>query len=792
MNQFSAALSKLEFDTVLHRVIRYAQSDPGRDLLATLSVSTSLDEIRRRLGEVTEMKRLLEEEEALPLDGIYDVRAALSKSKIEGTLLLPRELLEIGRSLRSARVLRGFATKRKEKFPLFWKNASRLHTDKVLEFNIDQAIDESGAVRNDASKDLASVRRSIAERYEQLKKRLEGILGTVTELGFSQDEIITTREGRMVIPVKAEHKNHVPGFIHSASSSGATVFVEPAETLELNNEIRSLQFQEQREIRRILRLLTIQVAEFANILLQNLDLLAEIDALQAKGRYSIEILGVEPGVTAEGPLRLVQARHPILLLNHGFQGTVPLDLKLGDGYNTLVISGPNAGGKSVALKCVGILVLMTQSGLHIPVGDETQMRVFESVFVDIGDEQSIESDLSTFSSHLSHLKQIARDAGRESLVLIDEIGAGTDPAEGGALAATILEHLAAQGAFTVATTHQGSLKVFAHEAPQIENGAMEFDQSTLNPTYRFKAGVPGSSYALEMAGRIGFDQNLMNRARELMGERETQLETLIAQLEATAQRYRTDMEDLQSQKTQLDIMVREYEERIASLSKELRTLKKQALEEAQQIVDEANAVIERSVKEIRESVADRETVKVLRRDVEALKQRITSHHRALQVESADAENAIPVAVGSVVRLRNGSDSGEVLNLSEDGRSAEVLFGTIRMRVPITDLRASKRPPTRTTEGALITSPDRLTTVQRDLDLRGMTGDEALPLIDKFIDDACLAGLHRIDIIHGKGTGALRKKVSSFLEKHPRVKTFRLADWNEGGTGATVVELEDGK
>ncbi|MGB6032098.1 MAG: Smr/MutS family protein, partial [Bacteroidota bacterium] len=287
-----------------------------------------------------------------------------------------------------------------------------------------------------------------------------------------------------------------------------------------------------------------------------------------------------------------------------------------------------------------------------------------------------------------------------------------------------------------------------------------------------------------------FDQSLMARARELMGKRETQLEMLLTQLEATAQRYRSDMEDLQLEKAQLDVMVRDYEDRKASLSSELRTLKRQALDEAQRIVDEANGVIERSVKEIRESAADRETVKSLRRDVETLKERIVSDREAVKIESAIAENDNPLSVGSTVRLRNGTDSGEVLDLSADGRFAEVVFGTIRMRVPASDLRVTKRPPTPARHGSLFAAPDRMASVQRDLDLRGMTGDEALPLIDKFIDDASLAGLHRIDIIHGKGTGALRKKVTSFLEKHPRVKTFRIADWNEGGTGATVVELED--
>ena len=406
MSSWEQSASKLEFDKVRQRIVRYASSEPGRRLLAGLDIMTFPGEIREELAKVSEVKCLLEQEEPLPLDDIHDIHDAAARAAVDGMVLLPLELRHVALTLKASRLVRSFAAKRKEGYPYLWKLADPLHTDKVLEFNIDRAVDEAGAVRPDASKDLLAIRRAIADTYEELRKRLAGILRTVAELGFSQDEIITTREGRMVIPVKAEHKNRVPGFVHSASSSGATVFIEPTETLELNNEIRGLQFQEQREVEKILRSLTAQVGEQKEALQANVRLLAEIDGLQAKAKYSIEIIGIEPVMQESGPVRLVQARHPILLMSHGREGVIPLDLEVGGGWTTLLISGPNAGGKSVAMKCVGLLALMAQAGLHIPAGDGTTLRIFRSCFVDIGDEQSIENDLSTFSSHLANLKRI--------------------------------------------------------------------------------------------------------------------------------------------------------------------------------------------------------------------------------------------------------------------------------------------------------------------------------------------------------------------------------------------------
>lgn len=480
LKRFDQAAAKLDFEKIRQRILRYVSSDPVRDLVRDLAPSSLLDDIRRDLTIVSEMKRLLEGEGDVPIGVVFPIKTYVQRASLEGAVLPPRELLHIRSILRDTQEIRAFLSKRASAFPLLWGIASPLAPDKVLEFNITHAIDDSEAVRADAKKELQSIRRSINDKSDGLRRTLERILKTISEQGFSQEEIITTREGRMVIPVKTEHKNRLPGFIHSTSASGATVFVEPTETLEINNEITSLHFAERREVERILADLTAQVRSSSAQLLQNVGLLALIEFLRAKAKYSMEILGSEPFVSAAGPMLLRQARHPVLLATHGVAKTVPLDMELGDTFHTLVISGPNAGGKSVAMKCVGLLTLMVQAGLHVPASAESSFRVFKDIFVDIGDDQSIENDLSTFSSHLSHLKEIVASATGESLVLIDEIGSGTDPAEGGAIAASVLELLTLRSCFTIATTHHGFLKVFAHETDGVENGAMEFDQTTLD------------------------------------------------------------------------------------------------------------------------------------------------------------------------------------------------------------------------------------------------------------------------------------------------------------------------
>jgi DNA mismatch repair protein MutS2 len=433
---------------------------------------------------------------------------------------------------------------------------------------------------------------------------------------------------------------------------------------------------------------------------------------------------------------------------------------------------------------------MTQSGLHIPAQEDAVMPVFADMYVDIGDEQSIESDLSTFSSHLTNLTTIVRGASSRSLVLIDEIGTGTDPAEGGALAAAVLERLTQIKALTIATTHHGALKMFAHETPAIENGAMEFDQKTLAPTYRFRPGVPGSSYALEMADRLGFPRDLMDRARALLGGDHMRLDTLLQELEASAQEHRETSERLKADRARAEALVIEHTQKLSALTRESRELKRKAAEDARAIVERANTAIEQAVKAIREQNASREAVREARTQITAVRSAIEEIAQATDPEAIpEPASGGPLAPGIAVVLTGKTEVGEIEAMSADGRSATVVFGVMRMRVPVTELETTRKRKT-ARQSPASSYPGKPEEVERELDLRGMTGDEALPLVDKFIDAAILAGLHRVDVIHGKGTGALRRRVTEFLANHHRVRSYRLGEWNEGGTGATVIELGD--
>lgn len=780
MNDFAPALEKLEFHKILDRLSQLVSSAPARTLVRQIQPLTDIPVIRLELERVSEAKALLIGEGTLPLDGIKDVLTALKKSTITNNFLNATDLIEIASTLRAARTLSAFFNKRRDSAPQLALLAGDLFYDRVVEFNIYECLEEEGSVKDGASKDLKRIRQDMVSTSVNLRKHLATILKRVSEKDMAQEEIVTTRDGRMVIPVKAEHKNHVPGFIHSSSASGATVFIEPAETLDLNNMLRELQLREQREIARILTMLTDQVREIAPKVERTLSLLSLLDLIVAKAKFSIETMGSAPALTEERTVSLVQARHPVLLQKHRREEIVPLDLSFGGETRTLIITGPNAGGKSVAMKTVGLLALCAQAGLHIPASPETELCVFRTMFVDIGDDQSIENDLSTFSSHLVRMKQVLEEADADSLALIDEIGAGTDPAEGGALAAAILADLTRRGCLTIATTHHGMLKAFAHETPHISNASMEFDQETLQPTYRFRPGVPGSSYALELGSRLGLPDSIITSARELVGEEKVRLEQLLIDLERQSQVYQQQIKEVSGERDRLDSLVQAYEQKIALLQKELKAIRSHAVAEAEQILKGAKALVERSVKEIRESGAEKNTVKNVREELERLHHDIAAKR---PVESPEQEEAIHV--GDPVRLQQGTEVGEVVELK--GPMATVLWGSARLKVDRKDLRKERRRSTTTgrADGGF-----SLPEGKPEVDLRGMMGEEAVSTVQQFLDNALLSGLHRVDIIHGKGTGALRKRIAEFLKTYPHVKSFRLGEWNEGGSGVTVVELAD--
>jgi len=779
MADFSTAIKKLEFDKILDRLQQLTVSEPGQKCAAALQPSVDLETISLELRQVSEAKEILIAEGSVPLDGIKSIIPALKKSSIENHILTSRELLEIASTLHAARATAGFLAKRQKSYPRLAAIAATLFYDKVVEYNILECIDEGAKIRDSASKELQRIRQDMISVADSLRKRLASILKRVSEKEFLQEEIITTREGRMVIPVKVEHKNHVPGFIHTSSASGATVFIEPAETLDFNNALTELQLSEQREIARILAELTAQVRDIRPSLEGAVSTLAVLDLVFAKARYSIQVLGNPAAVTKTSGVRLAQARHPVLLQRHPREEVIPLELELGASVRTLVITGPNAGGKSVAMKTVGLLALCTQAGMHIPAAPESELGVFDDVFVDIGDDQSIENDLSTYSSHLLRLRDILQGANQKSLVLIDEIGAGTDPAEGGALAASVLKDLTERGALTIATTHHGMLKAFAHETPGVANASLEFDHETLKPTYRFRSGVPGSSYALELAKRLGIPTYIIDRARELVGDEKVKLEQLLADLERQSQEYHEQIREVSGERDRLASLVRTYDEKMRDLRQELQSIRRKAIDEARDIVLGAQAVIEKTIKEIRESSANKAIVRSVREDVQNL-------HRRIAELGAEEQPSEPqdLHVGDTVRFKDGAQTGEIVEIKQP--FATVLSGNAKLRVRLeTLLKVGAQRLSAALASETLYTPEGKT----EIDLRGLLGEEAIPKVERFLDDAVVAGLHRVDIIHGKGTGALRKRVADFLKTCPHVKAYRLGEWNEGGTGVTVVELE---
>jgi len=782
MREFFNSFQKLEFQKIKQYLQRYALSEIGKEHIDNLTPSSDIDIIASRLALVTEMKRLLEEDDALPLETVHDIRINLQRTSIANYFLSSEELNKVAMLLQTSRLVRTFFSKRNQQYPLLSQSVEEIYQSKVLEYNIHQAIDEEGRVKDSASKELAAIRRKINDRNVSLRKKLESVMQSVSGKEWIQEEIITTREGRMVIPVKVEHKNHIPGFIHSASASGATVFIEPMETLEINNEIRTLQFEEKREVESILKGLTTQIGEDREKISSNIRVLGELDFIQAKAKYSIDIFGNEPRISLKQELKLYGAYHPILLKRVGRSNVIPLDIEIDETANTIVITGPNAGGKSVAMKTIGLLTVLAQAGCHIPASSESIVRICTDIFVDIGDDQSIENDLSSFSSHLEKLKIILKHANSSSLILIDEIGSGTDPLEGSSLAAAFLENITTIGSINIVTTHHGNLKTFAFEHRGMENGAMEFDAGTLKPTYRFRKGIPGSSYAIEMAERMSLPPEIIHRAMELKGSDAIKLERLIIDLESRTQHLNETLERVSNEKFKLDELIKLYESKLSSLQKEIKTVKAQAADEAQLIIEKSNTLIENAIKEIREASAKKEVVRKVKEDIHVLNEQIN----IIKKDFEESDNKfIEFNVGDRVRIKSSQATGTIQE-KLGGDQFLLIIGEMKVKVHLNDLQLTDQEIVKVRTDYIENAVGK--EYHNEIDLRGMYGEEAVAAVDKFLDDAMLAGLHRVDIIHGKGTGALRKRISEHLKTLSIVKSFRLGEWNEGGGGVTVVEL----
>jgi len=797
----------LEFDKILEPIAASALSPIGAEEIRALRPLSDRQQIQQCLDELTEMRAVIDYDEHLPLGNLADLRPALQQLRIAGRALEIRQLIELAQFLGCARRVRGYLTTRREKYQLLSAIAQPVTPMQDLETAIENAISfTDGSVKDSASPTLGRLRKEIHRAMTETRERLQGMLKKLAARDMLQEEVITMREGRLVLMLKDEYRHRVPGLVHDESASGRTLFVEPMESVEMNNRVRQLQSAEREEVERILLELSNRLRLNLAGLQTNLTRLVQIDVIHAKAQFSRQLDCYAPQLDSHGQLKLVKARHPLLLLTAdrrpalpskngkgkaGRDSVVPLDLELGGDTVTLILTGPNAGGKTVTLKTVGLLALMTSCGLHIPAQPDSQMPLFSRLFVDIGDRQSIEDDLSTFTSHMARVVEILQQAQAGDLVLMDEIGSGTDPEAGAALAVAILQELTQRRCTTIVTTHHGALKTFAHETPGVANGSMAFDGETLRPTYQFRPGVPGASYAFEIAERLGLQKDVIAAASRLVGKEKGSIENLLAELDHKLIEQRETAEKLKREEARFTVLAKLYEERLATLKAQERELKQKALAESEAILQRANAAVEKAVREIREQAAGREAIREAKKNLQAVQTEIVQEKRRTAAEPpAPMEKPLQeVHPGMKVKWLKQNAVATVLEAPDASRRVLIEVGTLRARVPLSELHSHDAPTPQKLEAlAKITHFETPATLP-EIDLRGSRVDEALVTVDKFLDEALLAGWNEVRLIHGKGTGALRQNIWNFLKKHPQILRFHEAAMGEGDYGVTVVELK---
>ncbi|MDQ7052095.1 MAG: endonuclease MutS2 [candidate division KSB1 bacterium] len=790
----SEAAQSLELPKVLDIVAQFAHSPAAVERIRQLPILDEVQAIRAELDRVSDMRALLDRGEDLPLEEIADLAKLFDHLKVAGVVLTPAQLVELARVAKVAREVRRLCQEQKAQMPAVMPLAEGLQPLREFEAAVTGAIDfNTHEILDSASPALRRIRRDMEAAQEAVREKLQQILKKAAGAGMLQEQLITVRDGRLVLMVKDEHKRKIGGIVHDQSATGQTLFIEPMETVEMNNRVRQLQAQERREIERILAELSNQAHEHHEALERNYHILIELETLRARAVYSRQVEGNAAQVNAGGRIVLYAARHPLLLEKYqDHDRVVPLNVQLGDKFHTLVITGPNAGGKTVAMKTVGLAVLMTRAGLHIPASPDSEIGIMGRVFVDIGDQQSIENDLSTFSSHMTKLKRILETAEQNDLVLIDEIGSGTDPEEGTALAISALKTLNDRGVRTIVTTHHGALKVFAHNTPGVENGSMVFDAESLQPTYEFRPGVPGASYAFEIAGRIGLDERVIAEARQYVGREKGELERLIADLERKIQEQDEKIRQLKLEETRLNGLIKLYQERAEELATRRRKLKQQAIEESETILARANAAVEQAIREIREKQAAKEAIRASKARLERERERLQREKRKMRAEARAREEEIEVetvveaiAPGSVVLWRSQNSEAVVLEPPDGENRVLLQAGPLKLRVPLDDIKPLQKKP----KSRARVTVEKPAPVPQETDVRGMRVDEALVSVDQYLSEALLYGWDEVRIIHGKGTGALRKAINEFLRQHPNVSHFEPAPLGKGDIGVTVVKLK---
>lgn len=786
--------SVLEFDKIIEKLSNYAETSNGKKEVLKLDVSSDVEAVKFKQNQTAQALSIIMEKGNPPLGGIADIKEYARRGAVGGIISL-RGLLNCADTLRAARLLKNYVllnNKEERNYSLLEELCEGIFTDKDTEDKIYHVVISEEEIADDASPELKRIRREIQIKNNAIKNKINTIVNSSAMQKYLQENIVTMRNDRYVIPVRKEYRSMVRGIIHDQSSTGSTLFIEPMAVVEMTNDISNLKIEEKKEVERILLELSGLIGEISEQLLINQEILTELDFIFAKGKYAISLNAVEPKVNDRGYIRIKKGRHPLI----DPKVVVPIDAWLGDKFRTLIITGPNTGGKTVSIKTLGLFSLMGMAGLHIPAEYGTEISVFSAVYADIGDEQSIEQSLSTFSSHMTNIVKIMKEVDEKSFVLFDELGAGTDPTEGAALAISILDTLHERNIVTAATTHYSELKLYALNTVGVINGSVEFNVETLSPTYKLLIGVPGKSNAFEISRKLGLSNDIIDKAKKSIETEKVEFEDALKQIEDNRvyiEEKRREIErlDEQSRKKHSDFLAKE----------------RKSLEKSEKLVDEANyearKIVENAKREAAEIIKELKKLnlemdKDKSRRVNELRQTLNDKSKELdenqyteqifQEDTYDTDS--PISNGDAVTVRSLNQKGFVISDTDNQQNVMVQIGLIKMKVKKSDLIKIKsdeevKQKNNTTRMVKL----KTSSISPVIDLRGLNLDEALLELDKYLDDAFMSNLNEIQVIHGKGMGILREGITQFLKKHKHVKESRLGSFNEGGDGVTIVTFK---
>ena len=812
---------KIGFDKIRQFLTDKCLSTLGEEKVEDMAFSSDFDLIQSQLSQTEEFIRIIQEEDNFPVNHFFDVRPALKNIRVEGTWLEESAVFDLRRSLQTIRDIVSFLKKEEEEntpYPHLQELAGEVLIFPQLLTRIDNILDKYGRIKDNASPDLNRIRKEITHVSGGISRSLNAILRAAQSEGLVEKDVTPTmRDGRLVIPVAPAFKRKLKGIVHDESASGKTVFIEPAEVVEANNRIRELESEERREVVKILIAFTDEVRPLTPDIVQSYEFLAWIDFIRAKARFGLDIEAIKPTLENKQQVGWDKAKHPLLYLSHKKQNKsiIPLDIWLDEENRLLIISGPNAGGKSVCLKTVGLLQYMIQCGLLIPLAESSKVGIFDKIFIDIGDEQSIENDLSTYSSHLTNMKMFVRNCDSKSLLLIDEFGGGTEPQIGGAIAESLLKRFNEKESFGVITTHYQNLKHFANEHKGVVNGAMLYDRHLMQPLFTLSIGNPGSSFAIEIARKIGLPEDVIAEASEIVGSDYINMDKYLQDIVRDKRYWETKRQSVRQKEKRLEEITSQYETDLTDVGKQRKEIIRQAKEEAQRLLTEANAKIENTIRGIKEAQAEKEKTKEVRQGLAAFKAKLEEEethvddkiNRKIQKlqerekskkekpKVAKEEKQQTISIGDSVRMKGQTSAGEVMDIQ--GKNAVVAFGMIKSTVKLDTLeRVSKNQIKRESQKSTFVSSqtsdmtyDKKLNFKQEIDLRGMRGDEALQAVMYFIDDAIQIGAGRVRILHGTGTGALRQIIRDYLRTVNGVKNYQDEHVQFGGAGITIVDLD---